>query len=238
MSDAPVIQIDNLLFRWSAGEAPCLDIPHLEIQGGERIFLHGPSGSGKSTLLGLLGGVLVPERGTLRLLGCELSRIGAAARDRFRADHVGFVFQQFNLVPYLSVIDNVILPCRFSARRGKLAMAEGRSWREEAARLLAHLDLDPALYRRPATQLSVGQQQRVAAARALIGRPEIVIADEPTSSLDAERQVAFLDLLQRECSEAGATLLFVSHDRRLAPAFSREIALSSLNRASLERETA
>jgi putative ABC transport system ATP-binding protein len=238
MSGAPVIQIDNLLFRWSAREEPCLDIPHLEIQAGERIFLHGPSGSGKSTLLGLLGGVLAPEHGTLRLLDCELSRTGAAARDHFRADHVGFIFQQFNLVPYLSVIENVILPCRFSARRGKLAMAEGRSWHEEAARLLAHLDLDPALYRRPATQLSVGQQQRAAAARALIGRPEIVIADEPTSALDAERQVAFLDLLQRECTEAGATLLFVSHDRRLAPAFSREIALSSLNQAGMKEEAA
>ena len=238
MSGTPVIQIDHLLFRWSAREQPCLDIPRLEVHAGERIFLHGPSGSGKSTLLGLLGGVLVPESGSIRLLDCELSRIGATARDRFRADHVGIIFQQFNLVPYLSVIDNVILPCRFSARRGGLALAEGRSWRDEAARLLAHLDLDAALYRRPATQLSVGQQQRVAAARALIGRPEIVIADEPTSALDAERQTAFLDLLQRECAEAGATLLFVSHDRRLAPSFSREIALPSLNRAGTEREAA
>lgn len=238
MSGVPVIQIDNLLFRWSAGEKPCLDIPSMEIQPGERIFLHGPSGSGKSTLLGLLGGVLAPERGTIRLLNSEMSRISATARDRFRADHVGIIFQQFNLVPYLSVIDNVILPCRFSARRGRTAMAEGRSWREEAARLLAHLDLDPGLYRRPAIQLSVGQQQRAAAARALIGRPEIVIADEPTSSLDAERQTAFLDLLQRECAEAGATLLFVSHDRRLAPAFSREIALPALNRAGADREDA
>lgn len=238
MTSVPVVQIDNLLFRWSAQEAPCLDIPRLEIHAGERIFLHGPSGSGKSTLLGLLGGVLVPERGTVRLLGSELNRIGGAARDRFRADHVGMIFQQFNLVPYLSVIDNVILPCRFSARRGQFAMAEGLSWREEAARLLAHLDLDPALYRRPATRLSVGQQQRAAAARALIGRPEIVIADEPTSALDAERQTAFLDLLQRECNEAGATLLFVSHDRRLAPAFNREIALPALNRAGSERKAA
>ncbi|MFA7243532.1 MAG: ATP-binding cassette domain-containing protein [Sulfuricellaceae bacterium] len=235
--NVPVIRIDNLLFRWHAGEEPCLDIPDMEIHAGERIFLHGPSGSGKSTLLGLLGGVLTPERGTVRLLNSELNRIGAAARDKFRADHVGIIFQQFNLVPYLSVIDNVILPCRFSARRGKLAMAEGRSWREEAARLLAHLDLDSGLYRRLATQLSVGQQQRAAAARALIGRPEIVIADEPTSALDAERQVAFLDLLQRECAEAGATLLFVSHDRRLAPAFNREIALPALNRVGVERET-
>lgn len=238
MSGVPVIRIDNLLFRWSAGEEPCLDIPGMEIHAGERIFLHGPSGSGKSTFLGLLGGVLLPERGTVRMLNSELSQIGGAARDRFRADHVGIIFQQFNLVPYLSVIDNVILPCRFSARRGRIAKAEGRSWREEAARLLAHLDLDPGLYRRPALQLSVGQQQRAAAARALIGRPEIVIADEPTSSLDAERQTAFLDLLQRECNAAQATLLFVSHDRRLAPAFSREIALPSLNRAGVGREAA
>ena len=165
---APVIRIDNLLFRWSARDEPCLDIPNLEVQAGERIFLHGPSGSGKSTLLGLLGGVLLPECGSLQLLGTELMHMKSAARDRFRADHVGFVFQQFNLIPYLSVIDNVLLPCRFSARRRTRATMEGRTLPDEAARLLAHLDLDATLRNRRVTQLSVGQQQRVAVARALI----------------------------------------------------------------------
>ena len=225
-----VIRIEDLLFRWKAKLPPCLDIARFEVAAGERIFLYGPSGSGKSTLLGLLGGVLVPERGHLRLLETDLSSLSAAARDRFRADHVGFLFQQFNLIPYLSVIDNVLLPCRFSARRRQRAMSGGNSPGDEAIRLLAHLDLDADLRHRAATQLSVGQQQRVAAARALIGRPEVIIADEPTSALDAERQASFLDLLARECLDAGSTLVFVSHDHRLATGFSREIALPSINR--------
>jgi putative ABC transport system ATP-binding protein len=232
-----VIEIESLRFGWAGNSEFCLDIPSFTAFAGERIFLHGPSGSGKSTLLGLLGGVLVPESGRLRLLGSELPRLKSSARDHFRADHVGFVFQQFNLIPYLSVIDNVLLSCRFSRRRFSRATALGLSPHDEACRLLAHLDLDESLHARAATRLSVGQQQRVAAARALIGRPEIVIADEPTSALDAERQGAFLDLLARECADAGSTLLFVSHDRRLATGFDRELSLASISQASVERPT-
>ena len=235
---AAIIHIQDLQFTWPGQTAPCLDIPELIVHTGERIFIHGPSGSGKSTLLGLLGGVLTPERGTIRVLGAELSRMRPALRDRFRSDHVGFLFQLFNLVPYLPVIDNVVLPCRFSARRRAQAVATGNSVRDEALRLLSHLDIEPALLARPVTDLSVGQQQRVAAARALLGRPEIVVADEPTSALDADRQAAFLKLLLQECDDAGATLLFVSHDRRLATHFSREIALPSLNRAQPEGRAA
>ena len=234
----PVIRIENLAFRYPKADRVCLDIGELHADAGDRIFIYGPSGSGKSTLLGLLGGVLSPERGTISLLGHELTALSPSARDRLRADHIGFVFQQFNLIPYLSVTDNVLLSCRFSARRRSNAVASGNTLHEEAARLLDHLDIAPELRHRPVTQLSVGQQQRVAAARALIGRPEIVIADEPTSALDAERQLAFLELLSRECVEANATLLFVSHDRRLASGFTREIALPSLNRAQAEREVA
>ncbi|WP_374692189.1 ATP-binding cassette domain-containing protein [Accumulibacter sp.] len=223
-----VIQIRDLRFRWANDAGFCLDIPLFEAQAGERIFLHGPSGSGKSTLLGLLGGVLVPERGRLQLLGSDLTQLRPAARDRFRADHVGFIFQQFNLVPYLSLVDNVLLACRFSARRLAWATAAGNTPATEARRLLAQLDLDPSLHGRQVTRLSVGQQQRVAAARALIGQPEIVIADEPTSALDAERQGAFLELLRDECERSGSTLLFVSHDRRLAAGFDRELSLNAL----------
>ena len=241
MSDAaasPVIEIADLEFTWDGQASACLEIAKLEVGAGERVFLHGPSGSGKSTLLGLLGGVLVPQRGTIKVLGNALEGMPASARDRYRSDHVGFVFQLFNLVPYLSVIDNVLLPCRFSPRRRARAIAAGGSVRAEAKRLLAHLDIGESLLERPVTALSVGQQQRVAAARALLGRPEIVVADEPTSALDADRQAAFLSLLLQECAEAGATLLFVSHDRRLAGEFTREIALPEINRARGEPEAA
>ena len=231
MAATPVVEVRDLKFTWRGQPAPCLDIASWVVHAGERVFLHGPSGSGKSTLLAVLGGVLVPERGTVTILGDELSRMPAAARDRFRADHVGFIFQLFNLVPYLSVIENVILPCRFSARRRARAAAAGNSPHDEARRLLSHLDIETALLSRRVTDLSVGQQQRVAAARALLGRPELVVADEPTSALDADRQQAFLQLLLQECAAAGAALLFVSHDRRLAAQFTREVALPSINNA-------
>ena len=232
MNSETVVAITDLVFRWPRQSAVCLDLPELRLRRGEHAFLHGPSGCGKSTLLSLIGGVLVPGSGNIDLLGEDLGRLRSTQRDRLRADHIGFVFQQFNLVPYLPVIDNVLLPCRFSARRREQAQAGGTSLRGEAERLLSHLDLARDLWVRPATDLSVGQQQRVAAARALIGHPELLIADEPTSALDAERQEAFLDLLLREANAAGSTVLFVSHDRRLASHFVRDLALPALNRAS------
>jgi putative ABC transport system ATP-binding protein len=222
-----MIELDNLLFRWPSQHTPCLDIPRLEVASGERVFLHGPSGSGKSTLLNLIGGVAVPQRGQVRLLGTNIAALPSRSRDTFRAEHIGFIFQQFNLLPWLSAVDNVLLPCTFSASRKRRAGDAAAS----AQRLLAHLDLAPALWRKPAAELSVGQQQRVAAARALIGQPQILIADEPTSALDAPRQQAFIDLLLAESATSGATLLFVSHDQRLAARFDREIALAGINRA-------
>jgi putative ABC transport system ATP-binding protein len=223
-----MIALAEIVFRWPRQPAPCLDIPCLEIAAGERVFLHGPSGGGKSTLLNLIGGVAIPERGRVSLLGRDLAALSGRARDAFRADHIGFVFQQFNLLPWLSALDNVLLPCRFSARRRARAGAEPRA---DAKRLLRELDLAPELWAAPAAELSVGQQQRVAAARALIGRPEILVADEPTSALDAERQQAFIDLLLAEAAAVGAALVFVSHDRRLAAHFDRVVALTEINAA-------
>jgi putative ABC transport system ATP-binding protein len=225
------ITIANLLFRYPSMQAPCLDIQAFHADAGDRIFLYGPSGSGKSTLLGLLGGVLSAESGSINILGNDFAKLSQTQKDRVRADHIGFIFQQFNLIPYLSVIDNVLLPCRFSKLRLSKALACEKTLTAEAERLLSQLDLNPSLWHQPVTQLSVGQQQRVAAARALIGKPEIIIADEPTSALDADRQATFLALLLRECADANAMLLFVSHDRRLASAFNREIDLTSINHA-------
>lgn len=194
--------------------------------------MRGPSGSGKSTLLSLLAGVVTPQDGKVRVLGSDLGALGGAARDRLRADHIGFIFQMFNLIPYLSVVENVGLPCGFSERRRTNAIRTGASVEAEATRLLEHLHMASAdLLRRPVTELSVGQQQRVAAARALIGAPELVIADEPTSSLDTDRRAAFLDLLFRECERERATLIFVSHDASLASRFDRSIPFAEINRA-------
>jgi len=199
-------------------------------------MVRGPSGSGKSTLLSLLAGVLQAQSGSVKVLGSELSALGGAARDHFRADHVGVIFQMFNLIPYLSVLENVALPCVFSARRRERCIHEGMSVDAAAAELLDHLDMggDDTL-RREVTRLSVGQQQRVAAARSLIGSPELVLADEPTSSLDADRRAAFLELLFRECARASATLIFVSHDATLEPLFDRCVEFHDVNRFAASR---
>ena len=207
-----------------------IDVKNLRVARGEHVFLRGPSGSGKSTLLSLLAGVVTPREGSVRILGREIGILGGAQRDRFRADHIGFIFQMFNLIPYLSVLENVGLPCGFSERRRMHAVRSGGSIEGEALRLLEHLDMSAeTLLRRPVTELSVGQQQRVAAARALIGAPELVIADEPTSALDADRRAAFIDLLFRECARAEAALIFVSHDAGLAPLFDRNIEFAEIN---------
>lgn len=228
-SNESVIDLRDAEFAWKRVGPAVVDLERLTVTRGERLFLKGPSGSGKSTLLNLLGGVTVARRGTVSVLGQDLGALTGSARDRFRADHVGYIFQLFNLVPYLTVLDNVLLPLRFSrARRERVRIRGGM--RAEAARLIAHLGLDSDLLERPATELSVGQQQRVAAARALIGGPELVIADEPTSALDADTRALFIRLLMDECAAQDATLVFVSHDASLEPLFDRGLNLREINR--------
>ncbi len=240
----PVVELDAVVFAWPGQARPLLQVDRFELAAGERVFLRGPSGSGKSTLLSLIAGVLASQAGTIRLLGVPLAGLGGAARDRLRADHIGIIFQQFNLIPYLSVIENTLLPCLFSARRRQRALARAPSLEAEARRLLAQLDLgDTRRLDQPVTELSVGEQQRVAAARALIGAPEILIADEPTSAMDADRRKAFIDLLFGQCRDSGSTLLFVSHDASLQEPFDRSIELGQINHVttatspSLERVT-
>jgi putative ABC transport system ATP-binding protein len=196
------------------------------------LFVRGPSGCGKSTLLSLLAGVLTATSGEVKLLGHDWRRLSTAQRDQRRADHVGYIFQQFNLLPYLSVLDNVLLPTRFSALRAARASSAGRKPRAAAQELLEQLALGTAFWKRPASALSVGQQQRVAAARALIGRPELVIADEPTSALDEALRSSFMGLLLRACAAAGSALVFVSHDARLADLFTRHVDLPTLNQGA------
>ncbi len=228
-----MVELDNLEFCWEADTPPVLAITALQIRAGERIFIEGPSGSGKSTLLSLLAGVNIPRQGSIQVLDQPLQQMKSTQRDRFRADHIGYIFQMFNLIPYLSMVENVTLPCRFSALRSERALQHSGSLEQEAVRLLTQLDLaDPALMQRPVTSLSVGQQQRVAAARALMGAPELLIADEPTSSLDTARREAFVQLLFEECKQTGSTLIFVSHDATLEPLFDRTVQLPKINSAA------
>ena len=226
MSPTAAVALADITFGYGDG-APVLDLPALEIARGERVFLHGPSGSGKTTLLGLVAGVLTPRRGQVTVLGEPLHTMSGAARDRFRAAHLGYVFQMFNLIPYLSVRENITLPCRLSAARRARAGDPAAA----AARLAEALEIAPLLAR-PVTELSVGQQQRVAVARALIGAPDLVVCDEPTSALDTDRRDRFLALLFAQVAAAGSALLFVSHDLGLAARFDRTLALGALNRAA------
>lgn len=226
MSAAPVISLEDVQFGY--GMQRVLDIPRLWVEQGSSVLLRGISGGGKSTLLGLLAGVLLPGKGRVEAAGQALQDMGGAARDRFRADQLGVIFQQFNLLPFLSVRDNIALGLRFSRLRS--ARISG-PLDAEIARLLQALQLNPELMQRRAGTLSVGQQQRVAAARALIGRPALLLADEPTSALDREAATAFLKLMSAQCQAAGTTVLVVSHDDSLQPLFDRTISLSEINQA-------
>ncbi|MFM2447952.1 MAG: hypothetical protein RIS44_402 [Pseudomonadota bacterium] len=231
-----MIHIQQLRYRWPSSQrdvlADVLAIESLHIQAGRHVFLFGDSGCGKSTLLGLMAGVLLPQSGQVEVLGQDWQTRSASQRDSFRADHVGYIFQQFNLLPYLSVLDNVLLPCRFSKRRAQQAFEACGSAAQQAEQLLAHMGLPRPMWQQPANELSVGQQQRVAAARALMGQPDLVIADEPTSALDAARRDQFMRLLRDQCRQHGTTLVFVSHDERLAEGFDEIVSLPELNQAA------
>jgi putative ABC transport system ATP-binding protein len=223
-----IVEISNVGFTWPGRDGFSLSVAAFALPAGERMLLIGPSGSGKSTFLSLLCGILAPRKGRINILGTDITKLSASARDGFRAEHFGIIFQMFNLLPYGGVIDNVLLPLSFAPRRKQRATAMG-SAAKTAARLLTQLGLEPHLARgRSAANLSVGQQQRVAAARALIGAPELIVADEPTSALDRDRQEAFLDLLFAQTAEAGSTLIMVSHDVSLAPRFDRVLRLDEI----------
>lgn len=219
------LETSNLTFCWDRLQ-PTLIFPDLNLPRGEHLFLYGPSGTGKSTLLSLLAGMLSPASGVVKLLGTEFHTSGAGKRDRFRADHIGVIFQQFNLVPYLTAEANVTLPCKLSSRRQS---ATGESPTVAAQRLLSALAIPQSHWQRKVTQLSIGQQQRIAAARALIGAPEIILADEPTSALDSDNRDRFINLLLGLAGERNTSVVFVSHDRSLARCFHHQIELGQVS---------
>lgn len=221
--------VDLKDITFSYGDEAVLCIPSLQIKKGEKVFIHGPSGSGKSTLLNLISGILSPQAGSIQIEGLELNQLKPSEKDVFRGKNIGFIFQNFNLINYLTIFENIILPLKASSERMRKI---NEPIKEEVNRLARHLNIFDFLHKK-VSDLSVGQQQRVAVARALIGNPSIIIADEPTSSLDDEVTDKFIELLLDEHKRENFTLIFVSHDKRIARYFDREIALGEINKGAL-----
>ena len=229
MTDS-ILEISEVGYSWSGRSAFSLTIPDLRVSKGDSVLLLGESGSGKSTLLSLICGTILPNKGKVTIAGTHITTLTSGARDKFRAEQIGVIFQQFNLLPFGSVLDNILLPLRF-APRSRVSDAPA-----EAAALCTSLGLPDDVIGAKATALSVGQQQRVAVARALIGQPPLIIADEPTSALDANSQAAFLDLLFSQTAMYNTSLLMVSHDPRLGDRFDRVIRMEDI--AQIERAAA
>jgi len=229
----PCFDISNVKFNWKDDQTTLLNLASLRLNRGERLFIHGPSGCGKSTLLSLISGVLTPTQGEINVLGKKLLSLNQTDRDQFRVDHMGIIFQQFNLIPYLNVFENVTLPCIFSKKRKQMLTVQKRGLFEESQRLLSSLGLtDKNIITKNVTELSTGQQQRVAAARALIGSPEMIIADEPTSALDQDAKNGFLELLFNEAKHSNSAILFVSHDLGLSKFFDRTVPFNEINNSA------
>ena len=222
------IELSDVSFRWPEQKHNLLAINSLHIQSGESVFIHGASGSGKSTLLNMLAGVISPTSGEIKILNQTVNTQSQAQRDQIRADHYGIIFQQFNLIPYLSVIENITLPLSFSSYKQRRTLSLSSNINEQAIYLLESLGLDKDIASQNVTDLSTGQQQRTAAARAMMGSPEIIIADEPTSALDADTKHDFIELLFQETKKFNSTLIFVSHDQSLASQFDRAISINAL----------
>lgn len=232
MSDTPILTLKDVRYRWPGRAGFGLAVPDFTLQAGETVLLLGESGSGKSTLLSLICGTITAQSGKVAVAGTDLASLSAAARDRFRAEQIGVIFQQFNLLPFGRALDNILLPLRFAKNRRKRVSDPNTA----AATLCQALGLPDNVLNLRAGTLSVGQQQRVAAARALIGQPPLIIADEPTSALDAATQTTFLDLLFAQSRANGTALLMVSHDARLAPHFDRVVEMNEI--AQIQREPA
>ncbi|NBW00442.1 MAG: ATP-binding cassette domain-containing protein [Betaproteobacteria bacterium] len=224
----PIISIENLLFSWPKGP-PLLEIAQFQLARGERLLVQGQSGIGKTSLLSLISGIIRPQADSFKVLGENFLRLPAISRDRLRGERMGVIFQQFNLLPYLSVLQNVLLPTQLFPDREKRCTARDASAQDQATRLLDALGLPASVWHQPSYQLSVGQQQRVAAARALIGAPDLILADEPTSALDEDHQQEFMRLLMEQVRLTGAACILVSHQRSLNQFFDRVTDLTAIN---------
>ena len=224
MSDAAIIKLNDVRFRWPGWPPFAIAVDELSVQKGEKVLLLGESGSGKSTLLSLICATILADSGAVVIGGTEIKRLSGWSRDRFRAEQIGVIFQQFNLLPFGSVLDNILLPLRFAPIRRRNCNDAPRN----AVELCQDLGLPDNVETTKAENLSVGQQQRVAVARALIGQPPILIADEPTSSLDEANQDNFLEVLFEQVRTYNSTLLMVSNNPRLSEGFDRVLHMSEI----------
>jgi putative ABC transport system ATP-binding protein len=204
---------------------PILDIPQLRLESAEQAVLVGRSGGGKTTLLYIIAGITRPDSGAVRVHGIDVTRLGEAGRDRFRAENIGYVFQTFNLLAGFSALENVLLGMTFARRRRDP---------HRAKELLERVGLSDRMHHRP-SQLSVGEQQRTAVARALANRPRVVLADEPTANVDPAHQQVIVDMIRQQCHEEGVTLLMVTHASEVAQQFQRVERLEELNRVIARR---
>jgi putative ABC transport system ATP-binding protein len=218
-----MLSVENVKksYREPDGEwLPILDVPRLGVGAGEQVVIRGRSGGGKTTLLNVIAGLATPDSGRIVIDETDVTRLPEAARDRFRARHIGFVFQTFNLLPGFTALENVLLGMTFTGQRND----PGR-----ARELLAKVGLGQRLTHKPAA-LSVGEQQRVAVARALVNRPVLLLADEPTANIDPAHQQAVVDLLRDVCRTENVAMLLVTHSDEVAGQFERVEHLEKLNR--------
>jgi len=218
-----MIKIDQLEFSYHESQLnPTLNIPKWHIQREETVFLSGNSGSGKSTLLHLISGLLKPTSGVISIDENMTSQFSSKKMNAFRAEHIGLISQQFNLIPYLSVIDNIRLANSFNTKN--MTQLESK-----VTDMILQLDLNESVVHTKARELSIGQQQRVAIARALINNPTILLADEPTSALDKTAKFNFIQTLNSMVKENQMTLVFISHDTTLSQFFSKTVYMEELN---------
>ena len=211
-------------YRQPGGDPlPVLDVPSFAVPAGEQLALVGPSGGGKTTLLNVIAGITPPDSGRVEVGGVDITRLPEAGRDRFRAERIGIVFQSFNLLPAFSALENVLLGMAFTSKAS----------RTRAEELIDAVGLSDRRHARPG-QLSVGQQQRVAVARALANSPQLMLADEPTASVDLANQTRIVELIREQCRRENVALLVITHDDSLAAEFDRRVELREINRAARE----
>ena len=222
------LELQNIEFSWPQQAKPLFAIAELTLQQGETLFIGGPSGCGKTSLLSLITGIQVAQHGTCRVLGTTMNQLSPSDRDRFRGEHLGLIFQQFNLLPFLTVQENIELPSKLFISRYNKSVQHFGSVQKHVDVLCDALHLSHNLRQRQAHLLSVGEQQRVAAARALLGCPELIVADEPTSALDEENKVDFLNLLLTTAKAQNSSVVTVSHDMRIANQFDQQFLMTRM----------